>query len=818
MGDFQEERVDAFGRIITGDRDDHDESRDFARRDRSNSLNDDQGKRQSFGDAFFSPPLPRGGDRRYRGGDRGRGGNGGGGFMGRGGRDDFDNRRIGGPHGQNMGRLDRFERGGPPDSDRFPSHGNGPPPSFQPRGMQPFQPSRDGRLHAIQTPMIMYEPKSNRLVPRGNTRINFMPPLMSFKSFMVQQVDEFGTSEVYNQRYEEFQYNYIDDFSNIFFHNNKTEEWFNERYNPIKIQEKEVEMTEWSSSESAHFLEQLVSNPTEFIKLASLDKSSDGQSNVVAESISTSHIQDHNKAVLVTGVRANCPTSVFKAAVIDALTAKGLALPNRIIIAQPQWSTDIPIKFERCAWVLMPTIEAATGAEACLKDLKIFVPMPIYIDSADTEQDIMFSFSIQTQIFNPQAGKQRLLKPFVSQAPRVLSDILKAQELAALFDNLRNVPEELALKSILDQSKHPEVINAFSKATEKLDIAIAYLRRVHFVSFYGATRYHDEAHLLFMCPELHFRSVPCALSVEGILKSEASDANNDSKDTEVLKSSFKRKAESSIDKDRDVDEIADDDEARQNEQDQGEHDQDESENKDQQEEQCNEGDEGVVEKDDAKQVLNVRMVKVGMSDKKINYMIRDLSKTLRIRETSINSIKGPNNDDSKILADRVNDAIDDKINDLCPVEKEGKARCCYKSCNKLFKGPEFLKKHIISKHESFASDIILKITEPVMLKIYNSEDIMYRPLPPVDVELLGGIEVRSVKEVLDSAKSSRLPSSSRGGGRDSFSSHDRNDRRQSFPSRNSKGADSDKLLPSYMDIDAPKVIFMSLHILIYAHG
>lgn len=57
MGDFQDERVDAFGRIITGDRDDRDESRDFLRRERSDSFNNDQGRRQSFGDDNFSPPF-----------------------------------------------------------------------------------------------------------------------------------------------------------------------------------------------------------------------------------------------------------------------------------------------------------------------------------------------------------------------------------------------------------------------------------------------------------------------------------------------------------------------------------------------------------------------------------------------------------------------------------------------------------------------------------------------------------------------------------------------------------------------------------------
>lgn len=635
-----------------------------------------------------------------------------------------------------------------------------------------------------------------------------MPPLMSFKSFMVHQVDEFASTEVYNQRYEDFHYNYIDDFSDVFFHNNKSEEWFGERYNPIKIQEKEVEVTEWSSSESAHFVQQLISNPTEFIKLASLDKSPDNQRSAAAESINYNHIQDHNKLVLITGVRANCPKSVFKAAIIDALTAKGLALPNRIVIAQPQWSADIPIKFERCAWVIMPTNEAAIGADACLKNFKISVPSPNYPDSKESDQDVMFFFTIQSQLFNPDAGKERVLSDNVSQAPRVLSDILKAQELASLFDKLRNVPEEFSLKTILDPSKYPEVAQALSKATEKLDIIVAYLRRVHFVSFYDATRYFDEAHLLYMCPALYMRNVPCDLPLRVILKTEVSDENA-SKDNELLKTSGKRKAEDSIDKDVDVDETGDDDEARPNEQDQGDDDQDESDNRDPQVGNAKEVYEGG--KDDVRpQVIGSKPVKVGFSYKKINNMIKDLSRTLRMRETPIESSRVINDEtDARILAEKVDIALDEKIKVLCPIEKEGKARCCYKSCNKLFKGPEYLKKHMASKHETFALDTILKITEPYMQQRYNSENIKFRPLPPVNVELLGGIELRSVREVIETARSLRPQPSGRSGGRDSGRDH--SDRRQSGPPRHNKHVD--KPLPSYMDIDAPKVFNINLLIL-----
>lgn len=44
--------------------------------------------------------------------------------------------------------------------------------------------------------------------------------------------------------------------------------------------------------------------------------------------------------------------------------------------------------------------------------------------------------------------------------------------------------------------------DALKYPTDKLDISIAYLRRVHFVTFYGAKRYRDEAHMLSMAPSV----------------------------------------------------------------------------------------------------------------------------------------------------------------------------------------------------------------------------------------------------------------------------------------------------------------------------
>jgi hypothetical protein len=64
-----------------------------------------------------------------------------------------------------------------------------------------------------------------------------------------------------------------------------------------------------------------------------------------------------------------------------------------------------------------------------------------------------------------------------------------------LLDEDRNVPEETKLATLLDPLITPLISNSLKKPTDKLDIAISYLRKVHFVSFYGGRRYRDEVYI-----------------------------------------------------------------------------------------------------------------------------------------------------------------------------------------------------------------------------------------------------------------------------------------------------------------------------------
>jgi len=96
-----------------------------------------------------------------------------------------------------------------------------------------------------------------------------------------------------------------------------------------------------------------------------------------------------------------------------------------------------------------------------------------------------------------------MLPVHLSSTHRIAVDTFKARELAELFDIDRNIPLESRLSTILSL---PTVEQACTKCSDKLDIAIAYLRRVHFFVFYGGRFYQNEAHLLSLSAGCSYRS------------------------------------------------------------------------------------------------------------------------------------------------------------------------------------------------------------------------------------------------------------------------------------------------------------------------
>lgn len=146
----------------------------------------------------------------------------------------------------------------------------------------------------------------------------------------------------------------------------------------------------------------------------------------------------------------------------------------------------------------MPTVDAAKLALKELADLKVDVFEPL--EPEDREPVVSFTFTVHARQHHPKLFFENNIH--CAHHMRVQADSVRALELAELLDEERKVPAESRLGAILEE---PAVQAALVKPTDKLDVSIAYLRRVHFLNFYLAKRYRDEAHMLSMGPSVPFR-------------------------------------------------------------------------------------------------------------------------------------------------------------------------------------------------------------------------------------------------------------------------------------------------------------------------
>jgi hypothetical protein len=172
--------------------------------------------------------------------------------------------------------------------------------------------------------------------------------------------------------------------------------------------------------------------------------------------------------------------------------------------------------------------------------------------------------------------------------------------------------------------------------------------------------------------------------------------------------------------------------------------------------------------------------------------------------------------------------LDGWVSGNMKLEQEGKVRCGFKWCNKLFKGVDFLSKHLKQKHAPDATlRELVNIALPFMRKHYLAEDMTSRPLPPIELETSSGIELISVRNVLERTQETMQRPQQGADGRPSFNNERSSfvrrgndaprrysgggNRRESFPTSGpARTEDPVRPLVTYLDMDAPKVSFVHI--------
>lgn len=72
------------------------------------------------------------------------------------------------------------------------------------------------------------------------------------------------------------------------------------------------------------------------------------------------------------------------------------------------------------------------------------------------------------------------------------------------------------------------------------------------------------------------------------------------------------------------------------------------------------------------------------------------------------------------------------IEDHALVDEDGRARCSFHFCRKLFKDKTFLRKHLIKKHSEFLKAEMAKCHDSFMMKAWDAQE--QRPVPPILVD------------------------------------------------------------------------------------
>lgn len=500
----------------------------------------------------------------------------------------------------------------------------------------------------------------------------------------------------------------------------------------------------------------------------------------------------------------------------------------------------------------MPSIAAARRVMPLLNYLNIDIPVPISTNLEGITRTLL-TFSIKAHMHNNQVMLNK--NQFASHYLRVQSDTVKALELATLLDDERKVPEESRLTSILESEV---IVNALVKPTDRLDLAIAYLRRVHFLSFYGGRKYRDESHLLGFCPSVIHRSkgyvfapqldqsssisnnqqqglqqVNTSLSLPNSLEDgsaletvdgsgyDVRDVSTDANDADAgapvaedlalnadvmisrdedetilvvddkeQESGKKRKIDDTdIDNDAIVKPIPETtglDEAADNpdtNHEQVDHDDTDGDHVDNQATAVEDSSDNrlVVDKEDgeeaelesgevtdpsshaAAKVADERAYRppppllpkgfkapsIPLHDTKIDSIIEEMKVQQARRKENPDAYPSADREDAAVIVSRNEKTFEQIVKDKCKQENEGKCRCSYVLCNKLFRGIEFLSKHIKLKHADFAAEELAVDAEPFMRSRYDAEDISARHLPFVEVEVQGRTELRSLKEIVD---------------------------------------------------------------------
>ncbi|KAG9402346.1 hypothetical protein AC1031_006965 [Aphanomyces cochlioides] len=301
-------------------------------------------------------------------------------------------------------------------------------------------------------------------------------PLESYKAFMMRQEDNVPP-EVCLQRYEDYKKRVLVKSSRSFFDQHKMEEWLQERYSPA-IRHRQMQQKHAKKRlEAKTFAERVKTVQISF------DEAAWG-SDTTQHPDYFNDMEESSRLLYIRRIPCSCPFSVLS----EAISKHGSF--QDLLLSDPLKKKDM--EFERSAYILYETAAAASEAMPKLQNLLVEAP------------EIPHPLRLQVMIYRTRAPLKT--PSYMSLPDRITYDYKQALHLATLLD--KQSIEENNINSIL------ESLGEEKSERERLDIIVAYLRRVHHFIYYAGIQCFDMGDVMHAYPALFVRPAATERDIE----------------------------------------------------------------------------------------------------------------------------------------------------------------------------------------------------------------------------------------------------------------------------------------------------------------
>jgi SERRATE/Ars2, N-terminal domain len=301
---------------------------------------------------------------------------------------------------------------------------------------------------------------------------------------------------------------------------------------------------------------------------------------------------------------------------------------------------------------------------------------------------------------HPFATPVVVLSAALSSKTRIEQDLLSAKTIAKALDTKKRIPRQFRLQNILSDQQIEE-----ASADDQLDVAIAYLRRVHLMSFYtgcadAAETIGDSLALKHPSGTIHLRLQNADEYIQNAANASSSTLDNGNNNDEAPVH----------DEDINVE--------------------------DTQEEGDSEVKSANVAKTDSDEIKK---------DLLVQRLDDSIAKTLESLQTWLGDDYEDDIDESTVpgLIDPIVERDSKEIEALEQhaqakwvddhfIDDEGRARCGFQFCHKLFKDKSFLEKHLVKKHSEYLRAEQAKCHDRYMMSEW--EACTFRPVPSILVD------------------------------------------------------------------------------------